>query len=171
MRAVASTTRQGVHGTYPIVGMFEYPRVLLPPAPYHIDFTPLTTCGAIIAIRSVSGVPSNASRYSSWSWSLALDEFLTESQDMGGGKKGNTYTIVHIGSNFPVGSYTGLPVPKLSFHSMAPKCSQTMAALAFCMIAGRSDIQEDSLRCLPDMWPVVITKLFFLQHPEERLRE
>jgi hypothetical protein len=67
--------------------------------------------------------------------------------------------MVHIGSNLPVGSYTGFPVLKLSFHSIAPKCSQTMAALAFCMIAGRSDIHDDSFRWWPDMWPVVMTKL------------
>lgn len=67
--------------------------------------------------------------------------------------------MVHMGSIFPVGSYTGFPLLKLSFHSMAPKCSQIIAVLAFRRIAGLSDIQSVSSRWWPDTWPVVITML------------
>lgn len=48
---------------------------------------------------------------------------------------------------------------KSSFHSMAPKCSQTTAALALARRSGLEAIQLDSLRWPPDIWPVVITKL------------
>jgi hypothetical protein len=61
---------------YPMVGMFEWPRVLLPPAPYHCDVTPSTVLGVTMAILSVSGVPSKAFIYNSCSILLAVDELL-----------------------------------------------------------------------------------------------
>ncbi|KAG7451492.1 uncharacterized protein BT62DRAFT_427567 [Guyanagaster necrorhizus] len=75
------------------------------------------------------------------------------------GNNNSTHAMVHIGSIFPVALYSGAPLLKSSFHSDAPKCSQTTAATAFASSSGRSVIQSVSLRCPPDMCPVVITKL------------
>ncbi|KAJ7835431.1 hypothetical protein B0H14DRAFT_2796175 [Mycena olivaceomarginata] len=132
---------QRIRPTDPIVGTFERPSVPAPPTPYlglrkahHIDREPLSRCGAISAMRSESGVPANASRYSWCSTSLALDAFLH---------------YLHMGS-----IAGGLVHEDWSFHSSAPKCSQAIAILALATMSGRSVIHSDSSRWWPLKWPV-----------------